>query len=284
MKRPRADDGPSAVTGSKLRVGLVGLGAIGSYVAEVLHEGRELPRARLAAALVLRPREERPAYCSEEVLLTADVEAFFAADWDVCVEVAGQPWLRDHSRRVLKVGRSLLVTSVGAFTDSTLWEELIALAERFGGRLLIAAGAMPGLDWMSSAALEDVEEITLEQRKRPEGWVGTPAEAKFDLASLKEPTTIFEGVARQAATQFPKNANIAATLGLGTVGLDRLMVRLVADPTVSGPMSRIKLRGKAGEIDIEVRGAALSQRTSRIVPLSVVKALRNMSAPCVIGV
>merc|ERR1719499_2402235 len=105
---------------------------------------------------------------------------------------------------------------------------------------------MPAMDWMSSAALEHIEEVTLEQRKRPEGWVGTPAEAKVDLASLAEPTTVFEGVAREAASLYPKNANIAAALALGSVGLDRLRVRLVADPTVKGPTSNIILRGSAG--------------------------------------
>merc|ERR1719336_2577669 len=108
---------------------------------------------------------------------------------------------------------------------------------------------MPALDWMSSAAIERVDEATLVQRKRPEGWVGTPAEAKFELGKLTEPTTIFEGSAREAASRFPKNANIAAALALGTVGLDNLKVRLVADPTVAGPTSRIRFRGDAGSLD-----------------------------------
>lgn len=277
-KRPRVE-GPGR---PQLRVGLVGLGAIGSYVAEVLRDGAALPGASLAAALVQRPRSEKPPCCGE-ALLTHEVEAFFAVDWRICVEAAGQPWVRDHGRRVLAAGRDLLVTSVGALTDDALHEELLAAAREGGSRLLVASGAMPGIDWMSSAALETVEEATLEQRKRPEGWKGTPAESKFDLAALKEPTTIFEGLAREAASLYPKNANIAAALALATVGLDKLRVRLVADPGIAGPSSHIMLRGDAGEIAIQVKGAALTQRTSRIVPLAVVKALRNLSSDEVMG-
>ena len=199
------------------------------------------------------------------------------------MEVAGQPWIRDHGKTVLAQGRDLLVTSVGVFTDDQLLEDLTSTARGSNSRLLLPAGAMPGLDWMSSAALDEVEEITLEQRKRPEGWRGTPAEKHLDLTTLTEEATVFQGPAREAASEFPKNANIAAALALGTVGLDKLQVRLVADPTVPGPTNRVTLKGRCGELSLEVRGKPLSQRTSRIVPFSVLKALKNLSSPLSIG-
>eukprot|EP00933_Yihiella_yeosuensis_P035695 TRINITY_DN29280_c0_g1_i4.p1 TRINITY_DN29280_c0_g1~~TRINITY_DN29280_c0_g1_i4.p1 ORF type:complete len:165 (-),score=35.34 TRINITY_DN29280_c0_g1_i4:399-893(-) len=163
-------------------------------------------------------------------------------------------------------------------------EEFSSLAASHGSQLLIPAGAMPGMDWMSSASLDEVEQVTVEQRKRPEGWLGTPAETKMDLRSLKESAVVFEGVAREAAAQFPKNANIAAALALATVGLDKLKVRLIADPGVSGPTNRVTFRGGCGEISLEVKGKPLSQRTSRVVPFSVIKALKNLSSPVNIGV
>merc|ERR1712217_789755 len=101
---------------------------------------------------------------------------------------------------------------------------------------------------------------------------------------IAEPTVIFEGCAREAATQYPKNANISAAIALATVGLDDLNVKLIADPTVSGPHQSITFRGAAGELTIQVKGTPISQRTSRVVPLFVVKALRNLSSPEVIGV
>ncbi|CAJ1392793.1 unnamed protein product [Effrenium voratum] len=267
-----------------LRVGLVGLGSIGQMVAQTLTQpDGQLPNVALGAVLVQRERPERPPELGDQALLTTSAEAFMAADWSLCVEAAGQPWVRSHGREVLAQGRDLLVTSVGVFTDDKLMEDFSSVAASSGSRLLLPAGAMPGLDWMSSAALDEVQEVTVEQRKRPEGWRGTPAESRMDLAALTEPQTVFEGPAREAASQFPKNANIAAALALGTVGLDRLTVRLVADPTVPGPTSRITLKGACGELAIEVKGKPLSQRTSRIVPFSVLKALKNLSSPVSIG-
>lgn len=276
----------AAVALPQLRVGLVGLGAIGGHVARTIAEGAQLPRCTLGAVLVQRPRAERPppSELPSSALLTTKTDEFFAADWSLCVESAGQPWIREHGRQVLSSGRSLLVTSVGALTDDALHDELAGLAAESGGKLMIAAGAMPGMDWMSSASLEEVEEVSIEQRKRPEGWKGTPAEEVVDLDTLSEPSVIFEGPARSAASLYPKNANISAALALATLGLDRVVVRLVADPTVPGPVVRVVFRGQAGELNIEVKGQPLSQRTSRVVPLSVVKALRNLSSPVMVGV
>ncbi|CAE7217851.1 nadX [Symbiodinium sp. KB8] len=280
MLGTESEPGPKRRRQDKLQVGLVGLGSIGTIVAEALTGPRQsLPGAALAAVLTQRPRDARPPEVGSQALLTTDVEAFLGSDWSLCVEAAGQPWVRENGRRVLAEGRDLLVTSVGVFTEDALLEDFTSMAAKSGSRLLLPAGAMPGMDWMSSAALDEVDEVTIEQRKRPEGWRGTPAESSVDLDSLQTAAVVFEGPAREAASQFPKNANIAAALALATVGLDRLNVRLVADPAVSGPTNLVMLRGGCGQINLEVKGTPLSQRTSRVVPFSVLKALKNLSSP-----
>jgi len=247
-----------------------------------------LPRARLAAVLVQRQRDEVPQLVKgSSVLFTSDERAFFDVEWDVAVEAAGQAAVRAHGEHCLgALGRHLLVTSVGALCDGALHARLLGAAEAGGSRLLLAAGALPAMDWMSSAALEAVESVTITQTKQPGGWRGTPAEELVDLDSVAEPAVFFEGAAREAATAYPKNANVAAALALATTGLDAARVRLVADPGVEGPRIDIRLVGVAGELDVHVKGrpAFGSQRTSMIVPLSVVKALRNLSAPQFVGV
>merc|ERR1712025_785345 len=107
---------------------------------------------------------------------------------------------------------------------------------------------------MSSAALEDMHEVSIIQTKQPAGWIGTPAEQVVDLTSVVEPTVVYEGSAREAAQSFPKNTNISAALALTTVGLDATKVRLIADPTVQGPTTCVKVSSAAGDLVIDVSG------------------------------
>jgi aspartate dehydrogenase len=221
-----------------MRIGLLGYGAIGKRVAEEILAAQAgvLGNTELVAVLIRtsRPAEDTP----NGVLVTTDADSFYAADWDLCVEVAGQPTVRQYGERVLLSGRNLLVSSIGAFTDDALFARLQAAAQQSGSQLLLASGAMPGVDWMSSVALAGSERVRVTQTKPPNAWFGTPAEDEFELASLTEPTQLFDGSARQAASKFPKNSNVVALLAIATAGLDRTQVKLMADPTSAKFTSR----------------------------------------------
>ena len=66
------------------------------------------------------------------MVFTTDPDAFFAADWDVCVEAAGQPAVIAYAARCLGNGRDFLATSIGALTDDELYAALVATAEEAG--------------------------------------------------------------------------------------------------------------------------------------------------------
>ena len=97
-----------------LRVGILGHGAIGSVVARAIvasSHGLVSPaRVRLVAVLVQRPRDAPEELAGSGVLFTADASKFHAAEWDVCVEAAGQGAVREHAVRVLDRGRDFLCT------------------------------------------------------------------------------------------------------------------------------------------------------------------------------
>ena len=272
---------------------MIGFGAIGREVATALVDGRA-GDAALVAVLVRDISSYRGVEdaCVEtlvrdrRVVFTDDPDGFFAAGPDLVVEVAGQNAVRQYGARVLAAGHDLMVASIGAFTDDALYDELRRLACTGGGRLLLIAGALPGVDWMQAAADAPVREVTITQTKPVTSWLGTPAEEMAALRGRDAAVCFFEGTARDAAATFPKSSNITAMLALATVGLDATRVRLVADPSRKRMHTRIDFDGEAGAVSITWEGkpSKTNPSTSADVSLAVIKAIRVVTAPIVFGV
>eukprot|EP00747_Dinoflagellata_sp_TGD_P214199 gnl/TRDRNA2_/TRDRNA2_87090_c0_seq2.p1 gnl/TRDRNA2_/TRDRNA2_87090_c0~~gnl/TRDRNA2_/TRDRNA2_87090_c0_seq2.p1 ORF type:complete len:255 (-),score=26.80 gnl/TRDRNA2_/TRDRNA2_87090_c0_seq2:1-765(-) len=212
------------------RIGLLGCGAIGSWVVKALEEAPMAQYLQIAAVLVKRERVASDdgsgvgtggTTARHSYLVTTSADAFFAADWDVCVECAGQEAVRLYGERCLHAARRLLVTSIGALTDDALYDKLQAAAVKGGTQLMLASGAMPAVDWMQSCALGSKgtdgapTRAKFVQLKPPGSWIGTPAADKFNLADLPPGRTVlFEGTAREAASAYPRNSNVSAMLAL----------------------------------------------------------------------
>lgn len=288
------------------RVGLLGLGAIGEVVAKALlrepaatgcppagdsPEPDGIEGAALCAILVsdTAKHADKASWLPADVLLTSDSEAFFAAAPEVIVEAAGQPTVISYGERALAAGCDFIVTSTGALTDDSLHERLRSAATgSTSGRLHLASGAMPGLDWMQAAAMGGgVSRLSVVQSKPPTSWHGTVAEEAVlavDDWESHGPLTIFEGPARSAASAFPKSSNVTATLALATVGLDATSVRLVADPQPFFSTS-LELESSAGTIKIEAKHlpSPSNPKTSSDVALSVLRSLRATCSSVYVG-
>lgn len=273
----------------EVRIGLIGLGTIGQSLARAITEG-QAGQATLEAVLV-RPANLDPAkgFLADlglDPVLTSDPEEFFEAGTNLVVEAAGQEAVHRYGSEALMTGRDLLVCATGAFTDDSLFEGLVGLAGQYRRRLIIPNGAIGGIDALVSAHLAGLDEVSITTRKPPAAWAGTAAEEMVNLAEItSEPKCIFEGPAREAVRHFPHNVNVAATLACAGIGLDRTLVRIIVDPTISRNMHEIHFSGKSGSFKIEVCGnpSADNPRTSALTAFSVIKAIRNLTSPVIIG-
>lgn len=253
------------------RIAIVGYGAMASALAAQLARSGEL---RIGAALV-RPQTARPV---PEGMARLDSLAALK-DWrpDLVVECAGHGALAQIAPAMLAAGVPVVATSIGALCDPDLRAALESAARQGGARLILASGALGGLDALRTAARAGLERVEYRGVKPPAAWMGSPAEQLVDLSAIAAPTVFFEGDAAEAARRFPQNANVAAAAALAGIGFERTRVALVADPSASVNRHELTAEGPAGRFAITLENAALPEnpRTSWLAALSVEEAVRS---------
>lgn len=244
------------------RFALVGFGAIAEEIARCLEASGELEA--LVGALVRREPPARPSFP-----LVRDIEALLALGPETVVECAGHEAMRQYAPAVLAQGTDLLCSSVGVLADPVFEAQL---ANR-NARLLIPSGAIAGIDGLLAARSAGLQQVTYTSVKPPAAWQGTPGESRLSAQRC----VIFEGSAREAALQYPKNANVGATVALAGLGLDRTTVRLVSDPEASGPLGVIEAEGDFGRLRFEILAYASPRnpKTSLLTAHSLLSALRD---------
>ncbi len=267
-----------------LTIALAGFGTVGQELAHRLTDG-VIPEARLVAISALdldKARRNAEALVPRPAVVTV---AELPAHAEVVVECATGAAFPEIARLVLEAGRTLVPVSVGALASNP---EIVELARRHGGRIRIASGAMLGLDAVRGAAEGDLRSVRLTSRVRPDSLVAEAyvIECGFDFRTPPtEPIKVFEGSAGDAARAFPNHFNVAVTLGLAGLGLDRTAVEVWADPTVPGAIHHVEV--EADHIGLSMtsrnRPSATNPRTSRSVAPSVLAALRSLSSPLQIG-
>lgn len=270
-----------AMTERASGVAIVGYGAIGSVLADCLLADRQGPPLRSVVARSTQATARATLPASVAVADTAD--ALLRPDVDLVVECCGQDGLRTLAPLVLASGRDLMIVSTGVLAAPGVLDAWVREARLAGSRLLVPAGAIAGLDGLGACKRAGLTRVLYTSIKPPLAWRGTPAEAVVDLDTLAERTVVFEGTAREAAMAYPKNANLAATVALAGLGLDRTGVRLIADPDMTGNTGHIVADSAVGRLDITVAGpASANPKTSAITAYSLARAVAHRSACLVI--
>ncbi|VTR30491.1 L-aspartate dehydrogenase [Serratia fonticola] len=149
---------------------------------------------------------------------------------DLVLECASQQAVAEFGEAIVKRGWRLAVISTGALADAALQLRLQQACTRYHGRLIVLSGAVAGMDGLASAREGGLDSVTYQSSKSPASWRGSPAEKLINLDAVSEAQVFFEGSAREAASMFPANANVAATIALHGLGMDATRVRLQVDP------------------------------------------------------
>lgn len=264
-----------------MTVAVIGYGAIGrSLVGELL----AVPHApRVTGVLVRSGRDDARSSLPESVAILNSVEDLIKLAPDVVAECAGQEALVHFAPTLLSAGTDVMAISTGALARPGILDDWLARAKTGGARLLVPAGAIAGLDGLGAHRLAGLSSVTYTSIKPPIAWQGTPAEKLLNLEAIRERTVFFEGSAREAAIAYPKNANLAATVALAGIGLDATVVRLVADPAVTGNTGVIEAESAIGSLRIEMAGkASANPKTSASTAYSLAYSLANLTSTLII--
>lgn len=263
-------------------IALIGYGAIAHMVVDEL--AKDAGEISIAAVLVRDNRiDAARSELPSTINIVTNVADLLANQPDLVVECAGQSAVLDYADAVLSRGFDLMVIATGAFADTHLMDHLTACAKQSGARLLLPAGAIAGIDGLTALRVGGLDLVRYTSTKPPEAWRGTPAEDKFDLGALTEPTVIFTGSPIAAARDYPKNANLAMTVALAGIGVAQTEIQLVADPNTTNNTGRIHAEGRFGRLEVEMEGqpAPDNPKTSASTALSIVHAIRNLTATVV---
>ena len=143
-----------------LKVGLLGVGAIGQILAAALDA--ESSRAVLVAVADQdRARAEKFAAQLKSRPAVVEMDELVRRS-DLIIEAASQAALPEIVPRALRAQKDVMVMSVGGLLEH---EEWFAEAERQGCRIYVPSGAIAGLDGLRAAAAGRLSMVILTSRK-----------------------------------------------------------------------------------------------------------------------
>jgi aspartate dehydrogenase len=272
---------PGSAARGRTRVGIVGLGPVGRAVARAVDGS--LDGYRLTALSARRPA---PAQAFADSLLSGPgvLPAHEVADaCDLVVECAPAAIFAEIAQPVVEQGKTLVVLSAGALLDS--WH-LVDAARTTGATILVPTGALLGLDAVQAAAEGVVHSVRMTTRKPLRGLLDAPylEGQRHVLSEAKEPVRVFSGTAREAASGFPANLNVAVALALAGVGPDRTELEIWADPDLDRNTHQITVEADSASFSMSIANVPSENvKTGLITALSVVALLRKRTSALQIG-
>jgi aspartate dehydrogenase len=264
----------------KKKVGLIGCGTIGSQLATAV-DSDKIVNASLVALfdIVENNLQNLKSKLHSSPVACSDFGKFLDSDADIVVEAASQDAVRTSGKKILEVGKDMMIMSVGALADKDLLTELLKMASIKGCRIYVPTGAIAGIDAIRSVR-HLLDSVTLTTTKNPKALAGAPffETSKIKLDNIAESMVIYEGDAADAVRAFPANVNVAAVLSLAGIGVDRTRVKIVADPRATTNQHEIVAIGRFGEIRVIVNNMPSpgNPKTSFLAILSALECLRSI--------
>lgn len=269
----------------KLKIGIVGCGAIGSSLAQSITSDF----SKNAELVSLYDIEIEKAYklankFNNQKLVVLNLEDLINKV-DLVIEATKAEVAFGIAQKTIMATRDIMIMSVGGIIEH--YKELEVLTREKGVRIFIPTGAICGIDGVKAAAGSKITKVVLTTKKPPQAFLGVPyiLKSKINLENISEDTVVFEGNAQSATRLFPQNINVAATLSLAGIGPEKTVVRIVASPHITKNIHEIEVESEAGRIVTRTENVVHpdNPKTSYLAVLSAIATLKQILEPIKIG-
>lgn len=265
------------------KIGIIGCGTIGTELGLAVDSGK-ITNATLvvlfdtintaAENLKFKLRNSNPLTYSK---FSQFISSTTFEEADIIIEAASQAAVKKYAKRILQLNKSLMIMSVGALSDSSLLGDLTQTLAKNKCNIYIPTGAIAGIDAIRSVRYL-LDSVTLTTTKNPKALVGAPYfnSTNIRIDKITKKTVLYYGNAADAIKRFPANINVAVALGLAGIGIEKTVVRIIADPNTDLNQHEIVAKGRFGEISVIVRNnpSPNNPKTSFLAALSAIECLR----------
>ncbi len=255
------------------KIGIAGIGAIGSTVARALLQG--IDGFELECASELNPPDEFDIPYVDFAELTERSDLIIE-----CLPSDAVPTLTNEA---FSRGKDIVIISSAALL---IHPSILEQHKNSASRIIVPSGALAGLDGVNALMHSGIKSATIISTKLPTGFSGATfvSEHNIDLECVTEKTRLFKGNALEAAQGFPANVNVAATLSLAGIGAERTEVEIWADPDATGNKHEIIVTGELSTIKASVDNLPdpANPKTSILAAQSIIAVLKGMSSPLVV--
>ncbi|MBU2559973.1 aspartate dehydrogenase [archaeon] len=269
-----------------MKVAIIGCGFIGKTIAEAIHDGTIDGELVIVFSLKKSSAEKVGAIC-DDVVIADSLRDVLDSNADLVVEAASIDALKNYAIDILSSKKNLMAMSVGAFADGGFLKRVEKAARENKVKVYLPSGAIGGLDALKSAQAAELREVSIVTTKPPKSLAGNQylRDSGIDVFKIKEKTVLYEGNASGAIEKFPKNVNVATTVGLAGLGPEKTSVKIICDPKIDKNIHEIHARGDFGEFTFRTENLPSPQnpKTSYLAALSAISTLKKITSHIDIG-
>ncbi|NPA62924.1 MAG: aspartate dehydrogenase [Methanococci archaeon] len=265
-----------------LKIGIVGCGAIGTFISKKVSDGT-IKNTKIVALYDRNVDKARSLSKIVEAKICRDIDELVREDLDLVIESASVHAVEEVAEKSLKNGKDVLIMSVGALADKELFLKLKKLAKSENRKIYLPSGAIGGLDAIKALKLGKIKEVVLKTTKPVCALKDALKNLGYEPEKIKEEVVVYEGDVFEAIKNFPANINVAVVLSIATEYSAKVVI--VADPKIKLNRHEIFVKSSIGTLKVCVENVPFEEnpKTSALAAYSAVRLIMDLADPIKVG-